>query len=259
MKQVVQINEHFMFLEAFLNGLPSVFNSMDGLIFKKRNTLKLQTIAGQKIVIKSYEKIYMANRFIYRFFRESKGKRAFTNASFFLSQGVNTPRPIAYLDCYSNWLFKSGYFICEYSDFQTLEYFQELDGKEKSKALFDLGNFIVDLHQKEIYHLDFSLSNILFKKVNGTYQFSLVDNNRVKIKRITLKRGVKSLIRLGLPNQDMIFLIEHYAHKRGLNESELLRIYFQYKFKQEVKYKRKTLLKKLRSKLYHFLQKVKYK
>ncbi len=248
----MKINDRFMFLEGFLNRLPFVFGGMDGLIFKKRNTIKLQTISDQKVVIKSFEKIYLANRFIYRFFRDSKGKRAFENAIYFLSQGINTPQPIAYLDCYSNWFFKSGYFICEYSDFPTLESFQDLEGTEKKKALFDLGNFIIDLHQKEIYHLDFSLSNILFKKMDGTYRFSLVDNNRVKIKQITLKMGVKSLIRLGLPNNDMIFLIEYYAQRRGLDENKILKIYFKYKYDQEVKYKRKILLKKLAKQLFHF-------
>jgi tRNA A-37 threonylcarbamoyl transferase component Bud32 len=244
-KSTFNINENFLHLTGYVLYLPFSFDKLGGTIHETRNVVKVQTVDGLKLVIKSYQKIYLANRLIYRFFRKTKGERALTYANYLLEKGINTPKPIAYINSYKNGLFQEGYFICEYTDFISLNYFKENNIGIPFQLLEDLVHFIVKLHENGIFHGDFTLGNILFKMEKNWYSFSLIDNNRINIGSISPNKGLKNLKKLDLQAEEMAYLVKSYARIRGISQEKALKVFFDMKYSEMDFWKKKKYIKGL--------------
>jgi tRNA A-37 threonylcarbamoyl transferase component Bud32 len=229
-KTSFHINENFLHLIAYVHNIPLSFDNLDGTIQNSRNVLKVQTVNGLKLVIKSYQKIFLANRFVYSFFRKTKSERAFIYAKYLLEKGINTPQPIAFIDRFKNHLLVDGYFICEYTDFNSLYYFRENNIAIPFKLLEGLVLFILKLHNFGIFHGDLNLGNILFKEEKGSYSFSLIDNNRISIGAITHSKGIRNLVKLELQAEEMAYLVKTYAKLRGIGQEKALKVFFDFKY-----------------------------
>jgi len=130
--------------------------------------------------------------------------------------------------------------------------FRELPPSELQKLLVSLAHHISLCHRKGILHRDLSDGNILVKtESEGKFVFYLIDTNRIRVKkRIGLLKGIKNLIRLGIPPRSQLLFLKQYM---GSNQ---LKGYLWYWYKANkmiyswyIELKRKLRLKQLVRKL----------
>ncbi len=228
MMMKVIVHPDYRHLEDYVREIPDRFHSLGKVIHQDRNVLRRDEIADTSLVIKSYGRIYLPNRIRYTYFYPSKAQRAFDYANVLLENGFLTPRPIAYVECFDKGLLTNSYFISEYTDFQPLKTIRTLNAYDQSELLEELATFTFRLHQSHIYHGDYSIGNILYKKVNGRFEFSLVDNNRMKFGPISFLRGIRTMGRLGLPAEQLVAVGKMYGRLWNVDEIIVMERLFHY-------------------------------
>jgi len=222
MKTKVIIHPNYNHLSSFINRLPYEFASSGHLLFYGRNELRVFTVEGLRVVVKSYNKLTLANRYIYGLFRKSKGQRAYENALLLQSYRISTPDPIAYIDCYRNGRLVKNYFISLFVSMPQLSQTLSLPLNENYNLLIDFARFTFNLHAIGIFHGDYQLKNILCIKTGVSYDFFLIDNNRFKLQKNTKHRAMRSLERLYLPIEKYAVFAAEYARLANKNEIETI-------------------------------------
>lgn len=219
MNTKVTINPNYDHLSSFINRLPNEFASSGHLLFYGRNELRVFTVDGLRIVVKSYNKLTLANRYIYGLFRKSKGQRAYENALLLQNYQISTPDPIAFIDCYRNGRLVKNYFISLFVSMPQLGQALGLPLSENYNLLVDFARFTFNLHEIGIFHGDYQQNNILCAKTDKGYDFILIDNNRFKLQKKTKHRAMRNLERLYLPIEKYAVFAAEYA--RLANENEI--------------------------------------
>ena len=129
-------------------------------------------------------------------------------------RGIETPPPVAYLEKRSGPFLGQSFFLTErvYGVEEIRFLFCNLPPLELRKLLTSLSQYLFLCHRKGILHRDLSDGNILVKREgSGEFGFFLIDTNRVRIKdRIGRLRGIKNLIRLGVPSEHQPYFLEQY-------------------------------------------------
>jgi len=217
MKKII-INPDYEYLRNYLESVPKNFNSMGKILEARRNVIREDTIQGVTLVIKSFKRIYLTNRIRYSFFGPSKAQRAFDNATILLKNGFNTPMPIAYIEDKPMGLMKEIYFVSEYTDYESLETIFKPFEKgvivplaTTKELVKQIARYTFDLHKKNIFHFDYTLGNILYKKKGDEYEFALIDNNRMKFGPVPYEKGIRNLVRLLLPAEQLELVAKEYA------------------------------------------------
>lgn len=246
MKKVIVAPE-YDFLRDYIEDIPGRFHSIGTVLHAKRNTIREDYIKGTRLVIKSFGGIYLANRIRYTYFYPSKAQRAFENAKILLQKGFNTPRPIAYIEITRNGLIDQMYFICEFTDFQPLNVINEISAEKCLPLLLEIAQHTFRLHQNNIYHIDYSSGNILFRNNNNKYELALIDNNRMKFGSITFEKGIRNFVRLDLPVDHLTLIAKEYSRLWNVAESTGIQLLFHYKGNYSRRRLRKKSLKKLLS------------
>ena len=78
--------------------------------------------------------------------------------------------------------------------------------------------FTAALHEAEIYHIDYSPGNVLIKNMpDNTYQFSLIDINRMHFKSVSKEEALKNLDRMCLSRRISSDIARYYAQYKGWN------------------------------------------
>ncbi|HET9570438.1 MAG TPA: lipopolysaccharide kinase InaA family protein [Bacteroidales bacterium] len=246
------INPNFKELEAALLKLPILFEHEGHVLYKSRNELRTIDLPGLTINVKRYQKPILMNRIAYSFFRKSKARRAYEYALILREKGFDTPEPIAYLEFKSLGLLHYSYFVATHlHDFRMIREFadgSEIEGRED--IIESLGVFIAKLHQAGILHLDLSVGNILFQKVDQKIHFWLVDLNRMRFCEIDQKKGCKNFERLRGSKAFFEVLSRAYANERGFDPAECLDSILTYQQKSvkafRIKSNRKKRLRKMK-------------
>jgi hypothetical protein len=222
------INPPFESLRSYIEKIPENFECLGEVIEANRNVLRKDSVEGLPIVMKSFRRIYLTNRIRYSFFHPSKAERAFDHAIILRHNGFNSPTPIAYIEVKSFGLISQSYFIAEYTDFEPLQTIPDWDNVD-GQLWEALVNYTYQLHQNNIYPIDYTLGNILYKKIDGKYQFTLVDTNRMKFGPVSVEAGIRNFVRLGLPVETLAWLAKEYARLRQIDEIRSLERLFHYK------------------------------
>jgi serine/threonine protein kinase len=227
MEEKIVINPDYEHLRSYIESIPEKFDSLGTVIKTGRNTIRKVEAQGVTLVIKSFRQIYLTHRIRYSTYYPSKAHRAYDNAVTLVENGFNTPNPIAYIEIKQFGLLSESFFISEYIDFKPLEdVFKpfEKDVKVPSDVTTDLlrqlAHYTYKLHQKGIYHIDYTLGNILYKKDKVNYQFALVDNNRMKFGSLYFKSGIKNMERLWLTNDQLSIIAREYAGLWKVDENK---------------------------------------
>ena len=243
------VHPDYRHLEDYVREIPERFDALGRVIHQDRNTLRRVEIADTALVIKSYGRIYLPNRIRYTYFYPSKAQRAYDYAGVLLENGFQTPRPVAYIERFARGILAESYFISEYTDFQPLKTIRTLPSYEQAALLEDLATFTYRLHQSHIYHGDYSIGNILFKKLDGGFEFSLVDNNRMKFGPVNFERGIRTMGRLGLPAEQLVAIGKMYGRLWNVDEIVVMERLFHYQRSRRdsylLKQSGKLLLRKL--------------
>lgn len=223
------ISPEYQYLEKWIQALPNDFDNTGTLIYDKRNKVRTYTIDGEILVVKKYKKPYIYQRFDYTFIRSSKAKRAFLYAEKLGENGIDTPKPIAFIEKYNCGLFTYGYFVSAYCADEDCRLLNEKPEKNLP-LLKSLVSFIIKCHNKGFIHGDPNLSNYLFRKEgNGTdsnvgnvnYHISTIDINRSRfVKNVEKEKCLQNLVRITHERKALEMIATEYALQRGWNVTE---------------------------------------
>jgi len=205
------INENF---NNFLINIQSLFsNNANKTLFEQRNTIKIITFEKREYVVKSFKIPHLLNQFIYRFFRDSKAKRSYENSVKLQKLNVNTPLPIGYIEFPSLLLFKESYYISDYFnyDFEIRAVLADTNFDDREIILKEFVAFSYDLHNKGVFHVDYSPGNVLIQKENDGYIFSLIDVNRMKFINFNDELRMKAFAKLSASKNDREFIVKEYC------------------------------------------------
>jgi len=214
-----KIHDEFSQLTNFTCSLPETFEHIGWIVQDHRNVIKKVIVSDVTLIIKYFKGMYFFNRLAYSFIKKSKAERSYMYSRLLQEKGVITPPQVAWIDCYHFGLLTHSYFISVYSPYQTmkevLEFYNRNDPSLKWPLYHHLAAFAFRLHQLGIYHNDFSLTNILVIPTLEGYEFSLVDLNRIRLRKVGHRKGLHNFARFGLPSEDMNVLVEEYAKLSG--------------------------------------------
>jgi serine/threonine protein kinase len=180
-------------------------------------SLQLESGAQKNIFVKEYRLIGI-NRFKSRFL-PSKAQRAWWGAIALAERGIATPSPVAYLEQRRKGFIDQSFFLTEeVEDVEEVRgIFRDVSESELRAFLIALAVFLKNCHREGILHRDLSDGNILTKKdASGRAVFYLIDTNRIRLKKkIGPLRGIKNLIRLGIPQDHQSFFLDEYLRGRN--------------------------------------------
>lgn len=243
MKKVFQ--DKYKILENDIDELIESFNSKGEQLKDARNKLKIFELKDFKVNIKSFKVPNIINQIVYGLFRKGKARRSFEYANKLLSLGIGTPNPIAYYEDSSFFLFKKSYYVSEQLKYDLT--FRELDGDfnypNHEKLLRAFTRFTFELHQKGINFLDHSPGNTLIKIKDSSYDFYLVDLNRMKFESMPFEKGVGNFARLTKHEALVKVMSDEYAKCVGKSPEEVFRLMWQHTQEFRGKIRRKKAIK----------------
>jgi tRNA A-37 threonylcarbamoyl transferase component Bud32 len=221
MKKVV-IHPDYAFCADFIDRLPEIFHAEGETIFKARNELKFFDVQGLEFVVKSFKTPHFINQIAYSTLRASKAERAYSHALILIEKGISTPFPVAYIEIKRYGLLYNNFFVSVKSRFhrEIREISDSPDIPETYPVLTDFARFTADLHQKGIFHKDYTPGNILFGKNEDRYDFEVVDLNRMKFCEVTMEMGCRNLRNLYFTKAQFAFIARQYAQLRGFDPDQ---------------------------------------
>jgi serine/threonine protein kinase len=147
----------------------------------------------------------------------SKAKKAWRGSLALVEGGFLTPLPVAYLERRTSFFLEKSYFIAEYvANIEEIRgLFRDLSADELTPLLQDLANLLARCAGSGIIHRDLSDGNVLVeRKRDEPSRFFLLDTNRIRRrKRVGKFKGIKSLIRLGIPPELQRFFLAEYLFR----------------------------------------------
>ena len=240
----IVLNPQFEHLRQYIEGIPIKMDSRGDVMESGRNLIKQDRVNGVHLVIKQYRRIYLPNKIRYSYFYPSKAQRAYDYGQILIENGFHTPSPIAYIEVRENTLIQSSYFVCEYTGLTTLTAVVQGKVVPPPGLMVELARFTYRMHLKHLYHIDYSVGNILYEVRDGRIDFALIDNNRMKFGPVSFQEGIKNLVRLGLPVSELTLLAEEYTRLRNVNVYVGLERFFRYKRADVMRRENKHKLKK---------------
>jgi hypothetical protein len=226
MKSIFDLHENPVASQEKIIGLTKKFHEAGSMVSDgKRNKVKFYSLEGSLINIKSYKIPHCTNKISYKYFRKSKAHRSFNYAKKLLAMGVETPKPIAYMENHNALGLEDSYYVSEHlkTELTFREIERNINYPDHENILRQFAQFSFGLHEKGIEFLDHSPGNTLIKKLSdGKYSFCLVDLNRMKFHRFMgFVLRMKNLTRL-TENREMISIISNeYAKFYNKTEVEI--------------------------------------
>ena len=242
-----KIHHDYINNRSFLDNIISNFDTKgDDFGNQKRNSLKLFDLNDEKLNVKSFKIPNIFNQIAYKFFRNSKAERSYEYANKLLDLAVGTPKPIAFYEFSTSFLFGRSFYISEHLDydFTFRELTKDLNYPDHEKILRLFTRFTFELHEKGIHFLDHSPGNTLIKKMKEGYKFYLVDLNRMEFKTLTLEERVKNFSRLTKHESIVKVMSDEYAKCLDKGYKEIFGIMWGNTQKFQKKFHRKKRLKK---------------
>ena len=211
---------HYAHLENQFNHIDRLFSTDTTTIHKARNELKIIAFGEISTVVKSFKIPHLLNRLMYTFFRSSKAHKSYYNALRLQKLGISTPQPIALIEYFSSGLLEKSFFIAEYFEYDFTIRTPLLDNIDHREAIFNaFAAYTYDLHQKGVWHLDYSPGNILIKQTASGYEFAIVDINRMEFRTITPIQGCENFNKLWANDAQLAIMGKEYARLSGVDES----------------------------------------
>ncbi|QOG11453.1 lipopolysaccharide kinase InaA family protein [Arcobacter sp. FWKO B] len=214
------LNDSFSGFENFLINIKDYFNENTSTIHKARNEIKVIEYNNIMLVVKSFKVPNMLNKVVYSYLKDSKAKKSYDNAIKLEQLNINTPKPVGYIEFFEKGMIKESFFVSilfEY-DFTIREPLLDKNFVDKEEILSEFGKFTNDLHNKGVFHKDYSPGNILIKKVDDNYVFSIVDINRMEFKELYYEQRLQNFSKLWAKDEDLITIIKSYAKSAGMYE-----------------------------------------
>ncbi len=240
-------NEAYKPFKKELNGFIDKFE-VSGKVFIEgtRNTIKLFSLNNETVNIKAFKVPNIFNQIAYNFFRKSKAERSFEYANTLLKLDIGTPKPIAYFEFSSLFLFKKSYYVSEHleCDLTYRELIHDFNYPNRDTILRAFTRFTYQLHEKDVLFLDHSPGNTLIKINKENYAFYLVDLNRMKFETLSYETRIRNFSRL-TPHREMVEVMsDEYAKCLGKEYNEVFQLMWRFTQEFQEKFNRKKRLKK---------------
>ncbi|MGB3452601.1 MAG: lipopolysaccharide kinase InaA family protein [Moheibacter sp.] len=231
-------------LSAFLN----FDNSGEKFINGERNKIKIFEISGNRVNIKSFKIPNKLNQLVYKYFRKSKARRSFEFANKLIEKGIGTPTPVGFQENYSGIGLQRSFYASLHQDYDLTyrELVEVKDFPDEVNILQQFTRFCYKMHEAGIEFKDHSPGNTLIKKQDdGTYQFFLVDLNRMNFHdSMDISLRMKNLSRL-TPKKEMVrIMADEYSKVSGNDAEKLFDLLWNDTEKFQKKYHRKQNTKK---------------
>jgi hypothetical protein len=198
-----------------------IFEGEGEVVYRERNEIKIFDACGTQLIVKSFKVPHFFNGIIYSCLRPSKAERSYRYALTLLSRGVNTSVPVAYIEEHQSGMLASSYYVAVYEPYpgilRELRY-SPLAGSEALVAAF--ARFTADIHVREVFPLDYSSGNILYRKTGDEYVFCLIDINRMKFLPVDMDLGAYGFRRLWGHEDTISYMAREYARVRNFNVCE---------------------------------------
>ena len=151
----------------------------------------------------------------------SKSCKAWKGSWALVEAGVDTALPIAYLEKWSGlFLDHALFFALSVADAPELRGLLRSHQEESLESLIKmLAAFVKRCHGHGILHRDLSDGNVLVREEDPpNHRFVLLDTNRIHIKKkVGRIRGIKNLIRLGIPDRYQRLFLTAYLEPHPLS------------------------------------------
>lgn len=194
----------------------------------KRNVIKALSIGGKELNIKAFKIPNIINKIAYRFFRKSKAERSFEYAQELLKRGIQTPAPIAYAEEVNAVAFLNSFYVSEHLEYDLT--FRDLDPAKEGheEILRAFTRFTFELHEKGIEFLDHSPGNTLIKIGENSYDFFLVDLNRMNFKTLDYTERLRNFERLSRERAVYEIMADEYSKQIKQPASEVFEQMWQF-------------------------------
>lgn len=235
-----------------VESIPTIFenNSVSEILHEGRNEIRYFKELGGGLVVKKFVSVTFFNRLMYSFFRKSKARRSYENATKLIERGFMTPLPVAYIEIKRWLLLKEQYYVCNYSSWSSLFDIFSHEPCENTNYIVDACiSFIASLHKNGILHFDLNPSNILYHvDDDGTISFELIDLNRMLFmkKQPPLSLLLKNLTRMTENDKMYSYIVYRYIYNMELKPySTIIRCMFN-KIRRNRRCRFKKEMRKLR-------------
>ncbi len=209
---------HFQNFASILKDVKSLFKMNGKTIHKARNELKVIALGNVECVVKAFRVPNIINQFAYAYIRKSKAYKSFHNASRLQALHVTTPEPIGYIEFYKTGLLKESFFISKHYPYElTMANVRDDTLHDKEAILKAFARFTYGIHQKGVWHVDYSGGNILINRKKDGYEFSLVDINRMIFCTISGYEGLQNFDKMWFDNASLNIIAKEYASLADLD------------------------------------------
>jgi len=239
------VNPEFQDLTEFVNDIPKRYKKLGRVIYSSRNEIKIVKQQGRLLAIKYYKRINLFNKIYYSIFKVTKANNSNRNSLILISKGINTPAPVGYIDCYKKGIYKKGFFVSLFTDYEPVEDMLSQPVEKSLGFLHAFARFTYEMHQKGVFPGDYSVSNVRFRLTEAGYDFQLIDINRMKIGGFSFKKGSKSLQRLLLSSDKIGIIAAEYARLAKKDNIRVLGLFLFFRNNFLLKMSVKQKLKKI--------------
>ncbi|QFR48665.1 glycosyltransferase [Sulfurimonas lithotrophica] len=203
----------------FFKSIKEHFKTSTNSIHKARNEIKVVSYNDEEFVIKSFKVPHFINKIVYTFFKDSKAKKSYENSVKIIDF---VPKPIGYIEFKKYGLLEDSYFVSKNFkyDLTIREPLLDKNYEDKERIFKEFALFTYKLHERGIFHLDYSPGNILIKKENDSYIFKVVDINRMQFKKLNLSERLLNFSKLWAKDEDLKIIVKEYA--KIINEDETM-------------------------------------
>ncbi len=229
----VHLASPYTHLQYWVKSLPVRWDNGEGeVIHNRRNELRIMSVDGMNVVIKSFAIPNLINRIVYGLFRKSKAQRSFEYAERLNNLGIKSPTPIVYYTERCGLFFSRSYYISQKSTCRHTFYDVIANPSLENRASYlrCVGQMTAKMHDAGIYPLDYSGGNILLDMVDGEAQFELVDLNRMSFGDVDIDKGCRGFERLNVEPEALVIMAREYALTRGFDPAQCIQLVQKYRW-----------------------------
>ena len=206
--------------------LPRIVGSHGVTLYSGRNLIKRLSVAAfggdsVEVVVKAFAVPGRMRGFTYANLRRSKAMRCLMNAERLKELGVSTPDPIGCIEHQQFLCLRGSYYVSRYwhHDFDlTALLYRGVSSSPNTRVLLEqLTRFTAVQHDLGVLHLDYNPGNILVRVRDDSFDFALVDLNRLRFKSLKMKDRIRGLVRLTTIVDYLRIIGSHYASICGMD------------------------------------------
>lgn len=243
----VRINPKYDYLSSEIHNLPAHNYRVEKVFCSSRNTVEQVRFGDEQFVVKRYKRPTLANCVVYTWLRKPKTRKAYDNALWLSSIGVETAEPVAWVESYKHSFFHTGWFVSRYLPYKSAkEVYDSLTSQNLRRHFaVDFFNFVESLFRKHITNRDFNAGNFLAYATPHGFRFAMIDINRLKRSRLSLADETKALSQLGLTPTENFVVLSSFAKKSERSFDDIVLSFMVNRKVGSTKQRLKRILKKM--------------